>query len=33
MLLTIPLYVLQKVPIYLGFVKQRQTEWVRTERD
>ena len=32
-LLTIPLYVLQKVPIYLGFVKRRQTEWVRTERD
>ncbi|WP_234406955.1 glycosyltransferase family 2 protein [Limnothrix sp. PR1529] len=33
MLLMIPIYVLQKVPIYLGFLKRRQTEWVRTERD
>ncbi len=32
-LLAIPGYVLWKVPIYLGFVKKRETQWVRTARD
>ncbi len=31
-LLRLPLYALWKVPVYLGFVGKRQTEWVRTER-
>lgn len=31
-LLTAPLYVLWKLPIYLGFVRRRETEWRRTER-
>jgi len=31
-LLSIPLYVLAKVPIYLRFVIRRQKEWVRTDR-
>lgn len=32
-LAAIPLYVLWKVPIYLKFLAQPQTQWVRTERD
>lgn len=32
-LLTAPLYVLWKIPIYLGFLFRRQKGWVRTERD
>jgi cellulose synthase/poly-beta-1,6-N-acetylglucosamine synthase-like glycosyltransferase len=31
-LLTAPLYILWKLPIYLGFVRRRETEWRRTER-
>lgn len=31
-LLTSPLYVLKKLPLYAGFVVRRQTEWVRTGR-
>lgn len=29
---TVPFYVLQKLPIYLGFLVRRQVRWVRTER-
>jgi len=32
-LLSIPLYLLWKVPLYLAFLLKRQTGWVRTERD
>jgi len=32
-LLSIPLYLLWKVPLYLAFLLKRQTRWVRTERD
>ena len=32
-LLAIPLYILSKIPIYLKFVIQPQSEWLRTERD
>ena len=32
-LLSIPLYIVWKVPLYLKFLVQRQTAWVRTERD
>ena len=32
-LLRAPLYVLAKVPMYLGLLTKRQTEWVRTRRD
>lgn len=32
-LLAIPLYVLWKIPLYLAFLVQPQTKWVRTERD
>jgi len=32
-LLTIPLYVLWKIPLYLAFIFKRQTAWVRTDRD
>jgi cellulose synthase/poly-beta-1,6-N-acetylglucosamine synthase-like glycosyltransferase len=32
-LLSIPVYVLWKIPIYLKFLVRPQTEWVRTERD
>jgi len=32
-LLGVPLYVLQKLPIYLRALRQRQVEWVRTRRD
>ena len=31
-LLQAPLYVLWKIPVYLGFVRGRQTEWNRTKR-
>ncbi len=31
-LLSIPLYVLGKLPRYLRFITHRQTEWIRTER-
>lgn len=31
-LLSSPLYVLKKLPLYAGFVVRRQTEWVRTGR-
>ena len=31
-LLTAPLYILWKLPIYFGFVRRRETEWRRTER-
>ncbi len=33
MLLTVPLYILWKIPLYLNFVIKPQTEWIRTERD
>lgn len=32
-LLSIPLYLLWKVPLYMAFLLKRQTRWVRTERD
>jgi len=32
-LLSIPLYVLGKLPVYLGFLRKRETSWIRTERD
>ena len=32
-LLSVPLYILWKIPLYLKFIVQRQTAWVRTERD
>ncbi len=32
-LLGIPVYVLRKLPLYLGFVTARQTGWVRSQRD
>ncbi len=32
-LLSIPFYILWKIPLYLGFILKRQTKWVRTERD
>lgn len=32
-LLSIPGYVLWKIPLYLGFFGKRETEWVRTERE
>jgi hypothetical protein len=28
-----PLYVMSKIPMYLGFLYRRQTTWVRTKRD
>ncbi len=31
-LLAVPGYVLGKLPVYLGFLRRRQKEWVRTER-
>ncbi|HLO47363.1 MAG TPA: glycosyltransferase [Kamptonema sp.] len=33
LLLTVPFYILWKIPLYLGFLVQRQTKWIRTERD
>ena len=32
-LLSIPLYVLWKIPMYVKYIFQRQSAWVRTERD
>ena len=32
-LLSVPLYVIWKIPIYLNFLVRRQTRWIRTERD
>lgn len=32
-MLSIPLYVLWKLPIYLNFVRRREKQWVRTERN
>ena len=32
-LLGIPVYVLRKLPLYLGFMTARQTGWVRSQRD
>jgi cellulose synthase/poly-beta-1,6-N-acetylglucosamine synthase-like glycosyltransferase len=32
-LLTIPFYVLWKIPIYLAFLIRPQTDWIRTKRD
>lgn len=32
-LLSIPVYILWKLPMYLGFFKKPQQEWVRTQRD
>jgi cellulose synthase/poly-beta-1,6-N-acetylglucosamine synthase-like glycosyltransferase len=32
-MLTVPLYVLAKVPLYVRALTKRQTEWVRTKRD
>jgi len=32
-LLSVPGYVLWKIPLYLRFVFNRQIEWIRTERD
>jgi len=31
-LLSVPLYVLNKLPVYLNFIFQRQKEWIRTDR-
>jgi len=32
-LLWIPVYVLSKIPLYIGYWVKRQTEWIRTNRD
>ena len=32
-LLSVPFYIAWKVPVYLGYLFKRQTDWVRTERD
>lgn len=32
-LLYAPLYVLKKIPVYLGFLLKRQVDWVRSKRD
>jgi hypothetical protein len=32
-LLSVPFYILWKIPLYLGFLLKLQTKWVRTERD
>jgi len=32
-LLSVPFYILWKIPLYVGFILNRQTKWVRTERD
>lgn len=32
-LLSVPFYLIWKIPLYLSFLLQRQTKWVRTERD
>ncbi len=33
MLLAVPVYILWKIPLYLAFLVQPQTKWIRTERD
>jgi cellulose synthase/poly-beta-1,6-N-acetylglucosamine synthase-like glycosyltransferase len=32
-LLSIPLYILWKIPLYLSFLKKPEKQWIRTERD
>ena len=32
-LLSVPFYILWKIPLYFGFLLNRQTKWIRTERD
>ena len=32
-LLSVPFYIAWKVPVYIGYLFKRQTDWVRTERD
>ena len=32
-LLTVPLYIFWKIPLYFAFLVQPQTKWIRTERD
>ena len=32
-LLFVPLYVLGKLPLYVGYLFKRQKEWVRTDRE
>ncbi|NET56382.1 MAG: glycosyltransferase family 2 protein [Symploca sp. SIO2E6] len=32
-LLAVPFYILWKIPLYLAFLVQRQTRWIRTDRD
>ncbi|MEB3312347.1 MAG: hypothetical protein VKJ02_19145 [Snowella sp.] len=32
-LLSIPFYILWKIPLYFAFLVNRQSQWVRTERD
>ena len=32
-LLSVPFYILWKIPLYLGFILKWQTKWVGTERD
>lgn len=32
-LLSVPFYILWKIPLYFSFLLRRQTKWVRTERD
>jgi cellulose synthase/poly-beta-1,6-N-acetylglucosamine synthase-like glycosyltransferase len=32
-LLAVPFYILWKIPLYLAFLVQRQTKWIRTDRD
>ncbi|ERT07914.1 glycosyl transferase 2 family protein [Lyngbya aestuarii BL J] len=32
-LLSVPVYILWKIPLYFGFLVKREKEWVRTERD
>ncbi|NEO69386.1 glycosyltransferase family 2 protein [Moorena sp. SIO3H5] len=33
MLLAVPVYILWKIPLYLAFLVEPQTKWIRTERD
>ena len=32
-LLSVPVYVLSKIPLYLQYLKHRQEEWIRTDRE
>jgi hypothetical protein len=32
-LLAAPFYVVVKLPIYLAFLRKRQSQWIRTQRD